>query len=177
MVSLFVGKLWLNLTRRFYQAHTKTALLSHKWLSALHPREYTPSLLLTEATSSCTVQIKPGRKSETGGAQKIWSILKMKHPVQTTDRVSLLKTDKRNFNYRYVAYSPLVKAQKSRKNRSKSTKSGRQGAPLLMVGHEAEQNHGTHVTSWRHALCHLGQPPRGAAATDVTSLSCFMSVP
>ena len=39
---------------------------------------------LTEAASSCTEQIELGRKSDTKkGLEKVWSVFKIKHPVQT----------------------------------------------------------------------------------------------
>lgn len=39
---------------------------SQKPLSATFHREWSPRVFLTETTSSCTVQIEPGRKSDTG---------------------------------------------------------------------------------------------------------------
>lgn len=40
-----------------------------------------------------TSLIFDGRKSDTGTAWRIWSISKIKQPVQTLDRVTLLKTE------------------------------------------------------------------------------------
>lgn len=68
-----------------------------KGLSALFHGEYERSLFSTEAVLSHTEQIKSGRKSGTGNDLENAGNFpgKINQPVQILDRVSLLKTGKK----------------------------------------------------------------------------------
>lgn len=71
--------------------------------------ENVPILFLTEVISSCTEQIKSGRKSETERAQRS-HIVNIKQAVHSVDCASLLKTGKGK-PLNYLANIALVEEQ------------------------------------------------------------------
>lgn len=79
---------------KFHQAPRQTAAIlvdvcdsSRCRVSSLRWR-YAASLLLMEAASSYTELLEPSWKSDTGKAWSIWSLFKIKHPVQPPDCIS-----------------------------------------------------------------------------------------
>lgn len=61
----------------------------------------TPRCVSQASKRRLSALLHQGRKSDTGTAWRIQPIFKIKQPVQTLDRVSLLKADKKT---KYVAY-------------------------------------------------------------------------
>lgn len=95
-------------------------LISKHPRSDLHsdPRGILTSQFLMDTTSSCAEQISPGRKSDTGTAQRIRPVFKIIHPVQTTSyiwTIYTIKTDKKE-TFNYIACVPMAEAQIPRKN-------------------------------------------------------------